>query len=506
MASIVKEYCLIHAIYESKLCDGHNYDHEYDKDFLKSIQMCFDCEVVKCTENPYDIKNCFLCKQELKIDRNKSRNQKNKDAPRCLKDGCKFKKSDENNYCGKHQADFFLEETNKKGLKTCKNYIRGCRIELNNEYKFSKCEECLKNDREKDKNRRNKSAEENKDRNDGMIICTVCCKSQPEDLYIGIHGNTKTCKSCRDSFKRADEKRDKEHINELARVNSQKPERKEVKKEWRENNADKVLEYSRAYRRRKMEEDIQGYLDHNAERMKKWRENHPEWVGEFNKERRENIKYKFSTYVRSAKQRNIEFNLSEEEFTNIIKMNCNYCGEIDTIGFNGVDRIDSDKSYNTENCVSCCKMCNYMKCALDKELFIYICEHISTYNKLCEDGKLHPEVFHNYKTSYTICKRSASDRSIPFDITKDDYGFTTTNNCYVCGKNNSPEHNNGLDRYNSKIGYTKDNIRSCCATCNYMKKDYDYQEFIEKCKKIYLYTKGSISDDLSLMSKHFMGK
>jgi hypothetical protein len=39
-----------------------------------------------------------------------------------------------------------------------------------------------------------------------------------------------------------------------------------------------------------------------------------------------------------------------------------------------------------------------------------------------------------------------------------------------------------------------------------MKKDYDYQEFIEKCKKIYLNTKGTFSNNLSLVSKHFMGK
>ena len=62
--------------------------------------------------------------------------------------------------------------------------------------------------------------------------CSVCCKMYTKEMFQGLHGETHTCKNCRDANKRADEKRDKEHVNELARINSAKPERKIVKNAW----------------------------------------------------------------------------------------------------------------------------------------------------------------------------------------------------------------------------------------------------------------------------------
>jgi hypothetical protein len=74
-----------------------------------------------------------------------------KNIIKCKNILCNFKKSEENDYCGKHQVDYFKEETEKEGLKVCANVIRGCRNKLNEEYKYSKCEKCLENDRLKSK-------------------------------------------------------------------------------------------------------------------------------------------------------------------------------------------------------------------------------------------------------------------------------------------------------------------------------------------------------------------
>ena len=54
-------------------------------------------------------------------------------------------------------------------------------------------------------------------------------------------------------------------------------------------------------------------------------------------------------------------------------------------------------------------------------------------------------------------------------------------NCTYCG-DNIPGI--GLDRINNTIGYTIDNIASCCTTCNMMKHKLSHQEFINKCIKI----------------------
>jgi hypothetical protein len=53
--------------------------------------------------------------------------------------------------------------------------------------------------------------------------------------------------------------------------------------------------------------------------------------------------------------------------------------------------------------------------------------------------------------------------------------------CYIC-KN---KDNNGIDRLVNSIGYTLDNSRSCCSTCNYMKKDLDLNVFLEHLRVMY---------------------
>ena len=85
------------------------------------------------------------------------------------------------------------------------------------------------------------------------------------------------------------------------------------------------------------------------------------------------IKYKEYCYYRSgAKARNLEWNLTEEQFANLINQNCHYCGETpskrQTVSYkdeyelvNGIDRIDSSKGYTIDNCVPCCSKCNTMK-------------------------------------------------------------------------------------------------------------------------------------------------
>jgi hypothetical protein len=75
---------------------------------------------------------------------------------------------------------------------------------------------------------------------------------------------------------------------------------------------------------------------------------------------------RYSEYRSNARNRGIEFKLSVEEFKNIVKQPCHYCG-----GFssewnknsrgNGIDRKNSDIGYIYENCVPCCSKCNFVK-------------------------------------------------------------------------------------------------------------------------------------------------
>jgi hypothetical protein len=433
---------------------------------------------------------------------------------RCVKNGCPNRKSDTNKYCGKHQIWIFLDETSELGMKTCVNYIRGCREQLDKSYKFTRCEDCLKRDREKDKEKR--EAAKKKD-SDAVIktdskICSFCHIEQHIDRFNGVKGGeTKTCADCRDNFKKIDANRDKEKRNAIARKNERKPENVAVKKKWKEENYDKVAGYWMKSRQNKIEKDgIDEYQKKNAENAKNWRDSNPEKVLIINENKRKNLKLQYNVYFRSARDKNLDFQLSNEEYEKIVCGNCYYCGTIADKGFNGIDRKDQTQGYVIENCVNCCQMCNYMKKSLSYGIFTKRIEHILVHNKIIEKGNLYPEIFSNhiYGINFKTYQHSASRKKFDFDITEYQFKKITSEDCYICGKNNSSEHHNGIDRYDSKIGYLFENCRSCCGECNYMKNNYDYEDMFDKFTLIYnnLNGKNCLFKKISTVIPALLGK
>jgi hypothetical protein len=74
--------------------------------------------------------------------------------------------------------------------------------------------------------------------------------------------------------------------------------------------------------------------------------------------------------------------LTVEQYESLVTSSCYYCG-IPPLQYpteptlrehglrkNGIDRVDSSKGYILENCVPCCKQCNFEKRALSQEDFI----------------------------------------------------------------------------------------------------------------------------------------
>jgi hypothetical protein len=93
------------------------------------------------------------------------------------------------------------------------------------------------------------------------------------------------------------------------------------------------------------------------------------------------VKFLYGTYKSKAKKRNIYFDLTLEEFQILISGNCFFCGsapyqEIKSqhtgksrIFYTGIDRVDNTIGYQIDNCVSCCKYCNYAKSDLTMQEF-----------------------------------------------------------------------------------------------------------------------------------------
>ena len=149
-----KNSCRNYCLENNDYCKIHDYMNVYTKDMLKKLISCSGCQKMYFLNGA---QTCERCKKRS------TKNRKIADAEKgkCKKESCKFKKSDDNSYCGKHQIYYFKEETEKKNKKVCYNFIRGCREQLDNFYSYSKCSKCLEQERVYDKKYRNKINNEN---------------------------------------------------------------------------------------------------------------------------------------------------------------------------------------------------------------------------------------------------------------------------------------------------------------------------------------------------------
>lgn len=99
-----------------------------------------------------------------------------------------------------------------------------------------------------------------------------------------------------------------------------------------------------------------------------------------------------SSILGNAKSRGIKVDLSDSEINTLLNSSCYYCGKGRA---DGIDRVDSNKSYTIDNVVPCCGICNRMKNKFSLNLFIEQIDRIY-HNLIHKEG------------STTILKRSTS--------------------------------------------------------------------------------------------------
>ena len=380
--------CRNNSINATRFCKLHQYMCDYTNEMLENLKLCKGCNKMYYFEN--ENKTCENCRTRIK---------KEKEVILCKKEGCKFKKSDENDYCGKHQINIFIEQTISQNKKICKNYIRGCRSQLNMDYTFSKCEECLNNYRIKDKTNR-KNAIENNIVGQTTRICTTCFKHNDISEFKNdiTELETKTCKTCREQNKK--QIRNKEKRNFLSRININQSFSSYIKEAKRRNfefklskdifnnivkqnchycneiNTEKkfngidridsnngyILENCVSccslcnYLKNKMPIDtfikrVQHIVTYSTSKNSLFMDYFPDFISG-----------NYKGYIISAKNRNIDFVLSETMFNNIVKNNCYMCGKRNNETHqNGIDRYCNSIGYIEDNCKSCCNTCNMMK-------------------------------------------------------------------------------------------------------------------------------------------------
>jgi hypothetical protein len=77
-------------------------------------------------------------------------------------------------------------------------------------------------------------------------------------------------------------------------------------------------------------------------------------------------------------------------------------------------------------------------------------------------------------------KRMAKKRGYSFELTKEEFVILTLGSCYYCGEVEA----GGVDRFDNNEGYTIENSKPCCKTCNYMKMSHDFDFMITHMKKV----------------------
>lgn len=214
----------------------------------------------------------------------------------------------------------------------------------------------------------------------------------------------------------------------------------------------------------------------------------------------------YNNYINGSKNRKIVFDLNFDQFIELTKKDCFYCGRPPSqyykvrcsfkgYIYNGIDRLEGEKGYSTDNVVSCCKICNRAKWIMNKDSFIALVkrihEHAHAMKKFEYDSKKEYGFNPIYKSYKNYC---AKKRGHIFLLSYEEFSSLIQQDCYYCG---SPPQNllklsykrvlnyNGLDRVNNHMGYELSNVVPCCKYCNIAKNIRTLEEFLSWVEKCY---------------------
>ena len=89
-------------------------------------------------------------------------------------------------------------------------------------------------------------------------------------------------------------------------------------------------------------------------------------------------KRRWSEFRRQARRRKVMVEVTERHYLTLIKQPCGCCGNRRGKGRRiGVDRVQNDQHYTTENTIACCAVCNFMKRDLGVRAFVHAAHAVS---------------------------------------------------------------------------------------------------------------------------------
>lgn len=191
--------------------------------------------------------------------------------------------------------------------------------------------------------------------------CTNCTRG-PQLLseFEGKNGRPcNTCRKCREKGKKGDQKSTRKEYHAALQ--------QERGKEYSAKHREKIKTGFEETQHNLEQKCNWAKTEHTKDRLSQWK--------------RLNVHDRINSSKRQARTKNIEWYLTDEEAEKMLTSPCVYCGHLNLkVRLNGIDRLNQQGNYTTENTVPCCWTCNFMKGCLDPRSFIEQCRKIS----LCE--------------------------------------------------------------------------------------------------------------------------
>jgi hypothetical protein len=272
---------------------------------------------------------------------------------------------------------------------------------------------------------------------------------------VGKHGKiTKTCDRCR-----------KKTLETLTRVSEHR----------------RITGYMTKYHAKRLAEDEEGYRAKRVRAVAAYREVHKDRM---NAEQKLRLTDRLRSAKHGAAKRGHAWELSPEQETALMQRGtpCFYCGTVPEDTLNGIDRMDSMGVYTTENCVTCCGACNFMKGCLDAKTFVERCGQVSMHHG--GPGATTTAWRDIKSTTFTSYITSARSRGLAFELLQDEFDALVAKACTYCGREPTSKHKTGVDRLDSSAGYFSDNCVPCCGECNVAKRTMTASAFVDKCKAV----------------------
>ncbi len=409
---------------DKSYCEAHSkYEGVYTKDDIPNMKRCSCCKNLWMEDGI----NKTCCRDERKVMR-KNIKEKNLDLiKKCnglTQKGtpCPNQANESDDYCGKHQAYKIYKQATDSGKNICKNWVRGC-FEIIPIDKKS-CSDCRKKEQTKENinnlNKKNKATEYNSS-NEETKMCGDCNKIVESNEFV-----KNKCLKCYDIYKKNEENR--------------KPQ-------------DPLIRH-------------------------------------------------LSDYKSRAKDKNLEWQLTDDEARNYFNSKCNYCNTLNN--YNGIDLVDSTIGYIKNNVVPCCSICNIMKGTKSPKDFIETITFILSINFMIKSMiKFSNEKLFKCGENAKFYRfiSECKNRNINYEITEDIYNWIIKQPCTYC-KNYFDNGCRGIDRINSEIGYVLGNITPSCYTCNIMKNTLSKDDFFSHLKKIHDFkVENIVTDEKTLREK-----